>query len=414
MSTTAVPQDQLSQDLASLKIDRSAKPSGRRRSVLLVAVLVTGGLGAAGYYMVYPYVQSVLFTRAVKTGDIVLVSPSQARVQLTATGYVVAQTSAKIATKVPGRIAELFVVEGQVIEKGAKIARLEDVDFKTTLATSRARATAARARVQISRSNLVELRVTLDRDKPLAEKGVIPKAPVDDLEAKVGSLTASIHAAEAEAAAADAETHSLAVQLDSYLITSPISGTVVAKLIEVGESVSPVFGTPGVVEIVDLTSLVVEVDVPEARLSQIVPGGPAEIVLDAYPDKRFRGVVKEIGRRINRAKATVPVKVRLVDRPAEVLPEMAARVSFLSEALDEKAAQAPPVLVVPAAAIVQRAGRDVVFVYDDEHVRMVTVKAGKPFADGRELETQIPAGTKVVLDPPADLGDGQKVKEENP
>lgn len=409
-----MPPDQLSHDLASLKIDRAAKPGSRRGLVLVVTALVAGALGVIGYYAIYPRVTSALFTREVKTGDIVLVSPAQASVQLTATGYVVAQTSAKIAAKVPGRVAEVFVEEGQVVEKDAKIARLEDTDFKTTLATARARASAVRARVEIARSNLAELRVTLARDKPLAEKGVIAKAPIDDLEAKLGSLTSSLRAAEAEAAAADAETRGLEVQLGSYLITSPIAGTVVNKLVAVGEAVSPGFGTPSVVEIVDFASLVVEVDVPEARLSQLAPERPAEIVLDAYPEKRLRGAVKEIGRRINRAKATVPVKVRFVDRPAEVLPEMAARVSFLSEALDEQAIKAPPTLVVPAAAVVQRAGRDVVFVYDDEHVRLVTVTVGKPFADGRELATHIPAGTKVVLDPPGDLDDGQKVKEKKP
>lgn len=414
MPPVTVQPDQLSQDLTSLKIDRAPKPGRQRGSVVVAASLVASALGAIGYYVVYPRVGPALFTSEVKIGDIILVSPAQASVQLTATGYVVAQTSAKIAAKVPGRVAEVLVVEGQVIEKGAKLARLEDTDFKSTLATSRARANAVRARVEIARSNLAELRVTLARDKPLADKGVIPKAPVDDLEAKVGSLTASLRAAQAEAVAADAQTQSLEVQLGSYLITSPISGTVVTKLVEVGEGVSPGFGTPNVVEIVDFASLVVEVDVPEARLSQIAPEQPAEIVLDAYPDKRFRGAVKEIGHRINRAKATVPVKVRFVDRPAEVLPEMAARVSFLSEALDDQAIKAPPTLVVPAAAVVQRAGGDVVFVYDDKHVRMVTVKAGKPFADGRELETPIPPGTKVVLDPPADLSDGQKVKENKP
>lgn len=375
---------------------------------------VVGALGAVAYFGIYPRLQAALFVPEVQTGDITLVSPTQASVQLTASGYVVAETSAKVAAKVPGRVAEIFVTEGQVIEKGAKIARLEDAEFKSTLAASRARAIAARAKVPIARSNLAELQVTLNRDRPLAEKGVIAKAPFEELEAKAGALTASIRAAEAEAAAADADAQSLETQLGDYLITSPIAGTVVAKLVDVGEGVSPLFGSPGVVEIVDLTSLVAEVDVPEARLSQVTRGHPAEIMLDAYPERRLRGEVKEIGRRINRAKATVPVKVRLIDPAVDLLPEMAARVSFLNAPVDEQASKAPAVLVVPTAAVVQRAGRDVVFVYEDEHVRLVTVKAGKPFANGRELETPIRAGTKVVLDPAADLGDGQKVKERNP
>ncbi|MGN6105531.1 MAG: efflux RND transporter periplasmic adaptor subunit [Kofleriaceae bacterium] len=375
--------------------------------------LLLGAAGAICYFFVVPKIRDKFLTTTVKTGDIARVSPAQAQVELSATGYVVAQIAAKVAAKVPGWIAEIFVEEGQVIEKGAKVARLEDVDHKSALATARARAAAARAKVQIARGALTEVKVSLERDQALADKGVIARAPVEDMETRAASLAASIRAAEAEAAAADAETRSLEVQLGSYLITTPIAGTVVDKLVEVGEGVSPGFGTPGVVEVIDMTSLVVEVDVPESKLSQVVVDRPAEIVLDAYPAKRYRGAVKEIGRRVNRAKATVPVKVKFIDRPAEVLPEMAARVSFLREALDEKSLQVPPKLVVPTRAVVQRKGAEVVFVLDDGEVRMVTVQAGAPFGDGRELLTEIPAGTKVVLDPPADLTDGQKVKEEH-
>jgi RND family efflux transporter MFP subunit len=405
-------EDRLSQDLASLKIDRS--PEGQRKRSLLVPwlIVIVVALGVVGYFVVWPRVRSAFLTPEVQTGDVVMLSPAQGQVQLTATGYVVALVYAKVAAKVPGRIAEIFVEEGDHVEKDQKVARLEDVDFKSGLAASKARAAAARARVQIAKSSLAEARVTMAREEPLVEKGVTPRAVIDDLRAKIDSLLASQRAAEADAAAADAETRSLEVQLGSYVITSPIAGTVVDKLVEVGEGVSPGFGTPGVLEIVDMDSLVVEVDVPETRLSQIKVDGPAEIVLDAYTSKRFRGAVKEIGRRVNRAKATVPVKVRFVDRPTEVLPEMAARVSFLSEALDEKSITEPARLVVPAKAVVQRAGGDVVFVVDDGEVRMTSVSVGP--ADGteyRELKTSLPVGTKVVLEPPADMADGKKVKE---
>jgi len=195
---------------------------------------------------------------------------------------------------------------------------------------------------------------------------------------------------------------------------------VVDKLVKVGEGVSPGFGTPGVIEVIDMTSLVVEVDVPEGRLSQVRLHRPCEIVLDSNPTKRFRGAVKEIGQRVNRSKASVPVKVEFVDRAvtkgkadeeAKILPDMAARVSFLAEELDAKSLDVPPKLVVPVTAIAQRGGRDVVFIADEGEVRMTAVTLGGPFADGRELATKIPAGTKVVLDPPHDLTDGQEVKE---
>jgi HlyD family secretion protein len=409
-----VRHDQLSQDLASLKIDRSAAPrGGRTRSVVLI-ILVIAAIAGIGYFVGYRKLRASLLTPEVRTEEIRLVSPAQSEVQLTATGYVVALVYAKVASKVPGRIAELFVEEGQTIEKGARVARLEDVDFKTALATSRARAQAARARIAVARASLAQVRVQIDRETPLVEKGVTARATLDDLRSLADSATATVRASEAEAAASEAETKALEIQLGSYEIITPISGTVVDKLVEVGEGVSPGFGTPGVVEVVDMTSLVVEVDVPEGRLSQVAVDGPCEIVLDAFPSKRYRGAVKEIGRRVNRAKATVPVKIRFVDPPTGkelVLPDMAARVSFLTSSIDPATLDVPPKLVVPTGAIVQRAGADVVFVLDDGSVRMTTVKLGPPFAGGRELQTPLPAGTRVVLDPSPDLVDGKQVKE---
>jgi HlyD family secretion protein len=407
-----VAPDQLSQDLASLKIDRSPGAGGRSLGArLLPIVIVLAALGAIGWFVVYPKVTATFMTTEIRTGEIRLVSPAQAQVQLTATGYVVALTSAKVAAKVPGRIAEIYVEEGKTIEKGAPVARLEDVDFKSALAASRARGAAARAKIAIARANLAEIKTQLEREKPLVASGVTPKATLDDLQTHVDSLAAMVRAAEAEAAAADAETRSLDVQLGSYLITTPISGTVVTKLVQVGEGVSPGFGTPGVIEVVDMTSLVVEVDVPETRLSQVHEGGPCEIVLDAYSNQRFPGSVKEIGNRVNRAKATVPVKVKFDTIPPHTLPEMAARVGFLSEKADAKSMAEPSKLVVPASAVVKRNGRDVLFLYEDGEVRMTAVEVGPPFADGLELKTALPASTKIVLEPPPDLTDGQKVKE---
>lgn len=409
-----MPSDQLSTDLASLRIDRSATSEPRRSFpgwlIWLVLAAIVGGVA---YFVAYPRLQSALFKTAVSTGEIALVSPAQAQVQLTATGYVVAQSTAKVAAKVNGRVAELFVEEGQAVTKGDKIARLDDIDQKSEIAAARARGAASRARVQTARNTLAETKQMLAREQKLVESGVSPEATAADLKARLDSLVASVRAAEAEAAATEAEARTLEVQLGNYIVTAPISGTVVEKLIEVGESVSPGFGLPGIVDLVDMSSLVVEIDVPEGRLEQVAVGAPCEVVLDAYPAQRYRGDVKEIGRRINRAKATVPVKVRFIDRPPQVLPEMAARVSFLAAALDEKTLKEPPRLVVPSAAVLERGGNSYVFVVEDNVVHLRLVKLGAPFGDGRTLETPIPAGTKVVLDPPASLTDGQAIKEKS-
>ena len=404
--------DQLSNDLASLRIDRKTKPP-RTFPSWVVWVGVAAAVVAVIYFVFYPKLRAVMFKSTVETGEVTLVSPAQGQVQLTTSGYVVAQVYAKVGAKVPGRIAQIFVEEGQTIERGAKVARLEDVDFKSELASAQARAASAKARIMTARAAVAEVKVQLEREKQMVAGGLSAKSVVEDLQARLESLVASVRAAEAESAASDAETRALSIQLANYEVTSPIAGTVVDKIVEVGEVVAPGFGSPGVVEVIDLTSLVVEIDVQESRLAQVKVGSPCEIVLNAYPSQRYRGAVKEIGRRVNHAKATVPVKVAFVDRPAEVLPDMEARVSVLATAIEEKDLKQPPKLVVPTRAVVKRDGADVVFVLDDTTVRQTPVQLGGPFSGGLELLTPLPVGAKVVLSPPAKLRDGDTVKEKN-
>jgi HlyD family secretion protein len=140
-------------------------------------------------------------------------------------------------------------------------------------------------------------------------------------------------------------------------------------------------------------------------------GTPCEIVLDAYPDKRRRGEVVEIGRKVNRAKATVVVKVRFVDGTEGVLPDMSARTSFLTAALGKEQLQAAAKKVVPGAALVERSGAQVVFVIDDDKVRMVPVKLGAAMGSSFELLEGPAEGARLVANPPAVLQDGQAIKE---
>ncbi|HEY6177006.1 MAG TPA: biotin/lipoyl-binding protein, partial [Kofleriaceae bacterium] len=154
-----------------MKIDRSAPRGGSRWRFVAGGIAILG-LAVAGYAFGYQKLKTSLATPAVATGEVALVSPAQGQVQLTATGYVVALVYAKVASKVPGRIAEIFVEEGQTIEKGARVARLEDVDFKTQLATSRARGAAARAKVAVARASLAEIKVQIEREIPMVAKGI--------------------------------------------------------------------------------------------------------------------------------------------------------------------------------------------------------------------------------------------------
>ncbi len=197
--------------------------------------------------------------------------------------------------------------------------------------------------------------------------------------------------------------------LDNMTITSPIDGTVVEKHADVGEMIGPAAAV-AIFDLADFSTNAAELDVPENKLSLVTVGGPAEIMLDAFPDKRFRGAVLEIGQKVDRAKATVKVKVRFVDTATGALPDMSARVNFLAKELDPKSMKEPPKLVVPATALIDKNGGKAVYVVKDGAASLVPVTIGEKLGGGFVLTQGPAAGTKVVSNPPPDLRDGQDIK----
>lgn len=421
--------DQLSDDLASLRIDRDeAAPRSRWPRRLVVLALLAGAAFAA-YRVGVPYLEAQVFKTEIEVTEISMVSPAQAKINLTATGYIVPQLTSQVGSKVPGTLAKLYVTQGDVVEQGQVLAELDPRDdnaairaAQSRVAAARARAQSAEAQAQTRHAELEEARIQAARERKLADQGASARGVAEDLEARVKSLEQAAAAAQAAAKAAGAESvalgaevHSLKVGKGNLTIVAPISGTVMNKPPQLGEYIGP--QPPGIsvdmggFELADFSTNVVEADVPEARLHLVKVGGPAEIVLDAYPSKRFRGRVKEITPKVDRAKATVMVRVEFVDEMEGVLPEMSARVSFLSAELDPKAVKEPPKKIVPKSAVAERAGARVVFVLEGDRVRMRPVQLGAPFAGGFELKKGPGAGTRVVRSPSATLADGQRVKE---
>ncbi len=199
---------------------------------------------------------------------------------------------------------------------------------------------------------------------------------------------------------------------------APFAGTVLRKLSELGEVLSPAIpgSSIGVVIIATLDDLEVQADVSESQFSKVKLGTPAEIILDAFPDRRFAGKVSEIRPTVDRSKASVTVKVKFVDNSDGVLPDMAAKVSFLAHALRADQLKAAPKLVAPSAAVVTRDGQSVVFAVDtDGHVRKEPVTVVGPLGGAGsamvELSNGPPTGTRVVLRPSNELADGRSVKE---
>jgi len=407
--------DQLSSDLAALRIERTAPPPrGNVLGKVIVAAVVLGA-GVAGYALLVPYLKGQVMKAEVEVTEIATVSPAQATVELTSTGYVVAQSVSKAAPKVPGKVLKAFVKEGTKVNAGDILFEIDPVDQRASIATAASQTAAARARAQTARAQLAEARVQLDRAEALAKEGISPRGTADDLKARVVSLDEAVKAADAESKAAGTLVSALGVTLEGFTVRAPIAGTIVNKPPEVGEFVGPqpagIAADMGGVEIADFSSMMVETDVPEQRLSQVKIGGPAEIVLDAFPTRRYRGKAVEITPRVNRTKATVTVKVAFVDERENVLPDMAARVSFLTAELDKEALKAPPKTIVPSTAITTVAGAKAVFRIDDGKVRLVPVTLGPPFGSGFELVRGPAAGTRVVKSPSAELRDGQGIKE---
>lgn len=404
--------DQLSSDLASLRIDRDAPrpPSALRK--LAVPAIAIAALGVAGVFG-YQRLEGQLFKQEVKTTEIAMISPSQADVQVTATGYVIPQVTSKVGAKMPGRIAKVLVKEGDTVKEGQVIAQLEDADQKSQVVATSSRVGVAQARISTAKANLAEVTQQVERERALVASGAVGKANLDNLVAREAALKETVRAAEAEANAAQADVGAVSVGLKDRVIIAPISGRIVSKPATIGEFVGGVGNVGLVAEIVDFSSLMVEVDVPEARLHLVKLGGPCEIILDAYPNKRYRCTADSLGQRVNRSKATVMVKVRFdpADDISGVLPEMSARVGFLSQAISDAAKDEKPKKVVAADAVVDRGGEKVVFTVSEGKLHAFPVKVGGAVGSSVELLAGPPPGTKVVSKPTNETADGQRIKE---
>jgi RND family efflux transporter MFP subunit len=409
--------DQLSSDLAALRIDRQSPPQRGNLLMRVIWVLVALGAAGAAYKLGLPYLEAKLFKPEVEVTEIAVISPAQASVELTSTGYIVAQVTSKVAPKVMGKVSKSNVREGMVVKQGDILFEIDPADQRASIASASSQTAVAKARAQTARANLNEARQQLERAEALARDGIGPKSAADDLKSRVAALEEMVKAADAEARAQGTVVGALNVTLESFTVKAPIGGTVVNKPPEIGEFVGPqpagIAADMGGVEIADFASMMVETDVPEQRLSQVKIGGPAEIVLDAYPSKRYRGKAMEVTPRVNRTKATVTVKVAFVDDREGVLPDMAARVSFLSSELDKAELKAPPKTIIPGEAVAARNGAKVAFVLEDGRVRLVPIELGPTFGSGFELKRGPPPGTRLVKTPAETLVDGQSVKEKS-
>jgi len=398
-------------DLSKLKIDKDkAAFRPRRKKTFFFPILIVVGL-----LMVLLAVLGILKpAMKVRAATVTQIYPSQAFTFLNASGYVVPQRKSALASKVTGRLIWLGVEEGSRVKKDQVVARLERQDVTAAKDQASANVKAARSNLEQAKAELRDANLAYNRNKELLAKGVIAQATYDTALARYEKAKAATDAAEATVKASLAALDGANIALEYTLIRAPFAGVVLTKDADIGDIVTPIGAATNaksaVITMADMDSLQVEVDVSESNVRQITIDQPCEIQLDALPDQRFRGVIHMIVPTADRSKATVTVKVRFLDKDSRILPEMSAKVAFLSRAATSE--EQRPRTAVSQSALVNRKGKENVFLIRGNKAAETPVRLGDKIGDMVEVLEGVKAGDKIVLNPSERLKNGSKIKIE--
>jgi RND family efflux transporter MFP subunit len=374
-------------DLSALRIHREPERPGGGRGWLFLGAVVVVGLGVAAYFLS----GRTLRPRKVESVTASLVTEGQATTLLTATGYVEAERKADLSPKITSRITELNVTEGSKVKQGDVIARLDHTDLDAQFADAEAA--------------WVNAKAELARQKSLNAQGLSPQSTLDAAVAAEASMRAKVGYVRA--------------LLDYTEIRAPFAGVITAKRAFVGEAVSPYGSSPSgggsggaIVTIVEFSTLYVGADVNESNLSRLSAKQPAEITFDAVPDKIYHGHLRQIVPAADRQKATVRVKVAILDADEKILPDLSARVSFTAEPTQGKTNRSR--VLVPRGAVASVGGKSGVYKISDGRARFVPVETGGDVQGQVEILKGLAGGERLIavaaLGKP--LKDGEKVRVE--
>ena len=401
--------------LKELRIDRRPEPPPSRRGLwiglgvaALVVVLVLGAWWWLGRDRAVP----VRTAPVVATGG---AGNAPASV-LDASGYVVARRMATVSAKITGRVREVLIEEGMAVEEGQVLATLDPIDADAQRALSASQLAAARSQAGSVQAQLAQAEAEATRLESLVGQQLVSRSQYDQAIAQRDALRAQLATARRNARVAADQLAIADLGVDNTVVRAPFAGVVVAKAAQPGEIVSPLsagggFTRTGIGTIVDMDSLEIEVDVGEAYIGRVQPKMPVTATLNAYPDWRIPAEVIAIVPTADRGKATVKVRIALKAKDPRIVPDMGVSVSFLEQAPGDAdtAGAAPRALRVPAAAIVERDGETVAFALAGDRVERRVLRAGDVVGQQREVVSGLAPGEEVVLDPPADLQDGDVV-----
>jgi HlyD family secretion protein len=423
--------NELKNELASLRLDNEPPPSRKGLWIALTMVVVV----AVGVALAWR-ARTAFAATEVEIAQATLEQSGGAGQAgtplLTASGYVVARRKAVVSAKIQGRLEDLRVEEGSRVREGEILARLESQDYEAQVSRSRAQVQQAEAQIAASQAamrraeaDLAEARRQVGVNERLSQEQILPKDTLDASRSRVAVLEAAIGQARADEQRASAARMQAAAdlsfaqaQLQNTVIRAPFSGVVVKKMAEVGESVAPI--PPGVnlstssgaiVALADLDTLEVEVDVAEANVAKLTGGQRAEVTVEAFPDKRYKAELRQVIPTADRTKATVMVKVTILDKDPDLKPEMSAKATFLEppQAGGDPTAPAKATVMVPQTTVITRNGRPHVFEIVDGTARLVAISTGPKRQDRVVVTGGLVGSETLVANPPEDLKDGDRV-----
>ena len=397
-------------DLNQLHIDKSrhnVRSSARNRYGLFMFLLILAAI--AGFL----YHKGVLSPAvSIQTVSVQKIYPYQTVTILNASGYVVAQRKASVASKITGRLVYLAVEEGNRVKQGDVIARLESEDALAAKDQAQAEVKAAQYRLDQAAAELENATLMYHRNKKLAADGYIAQSDFDSADARFKQARAGVDAFKAALRSGQAALRSAEVMLDYSCLRAPFDAVVLTKNADIGDIVTPLGAAANakasVVDLADMKSLQVEVDVSESNIENVRQGQPCEISLDALPSERFPGKVHIIIPTADRTKASIMVKVAFDELNSRILPEMSAKVAFLSREVTDE--EKNPVTVLPASAIVLSNGQAVVYKVSGDRIAITPVRLGKRMNELSEILSGLNTGDRVAAVPSAGLTEGTRIK----
>ncbi len=406
--------------LKQLRIDDSARGTASKPALPLIIGILVLSLAAVGiWYLLAGGKAFTVRTATAQAMNGVLGSTSV----LDATGYVTARRQATVSAKVTGQVTDVLIEEGQRVQAGEVLARLDDSDAQAQLDLARAQRAAARARLADLRLLLAQARRDDQRQRDLLARKLTSQQAADDARTLAETRNAALVTQQREVEVAERGVEVAQVGLDNTVIRAPFSGVITVKAAQPGEIVSPFsagggYTRTGIGTIVDMDSLEIEVEVNEAYIGRVQPDQPVQTTLNAYPDWKIPGKVIAIIPAADRSKATVKVRLSLDAKDARIVPDMGARVAFLESrattAQTGAQTETPAGVLIPASAIRRQGDTQQVFVVVGGHAQARRVKLGQAYSDLRQVLDGVTSGERVILAPPGDLEDGDPVTAEQP